>query len=150
MPGSLLEAHHIAVNTIGTGEFFKAIREDEMLVRNHGQEYWSWPQWDRFFELAEKHSMTAIDTYRSGGKDVAYMHFSHLGNALRIQWGRVRDAKNAGLSSYEFWLQEKRREAADTKRQKDIENYQSMRIKRDAEQAEKSGKRYAQPADVTF
>lgn len=132
MPG-IIRAVEVAQNTLGPLSFFKAVREDEQLRRMPGQEYWSWPQWDRFFELAEEHGMNACDQYQAGGKTVTLLHFGALGTSILMDWRRVQAAKASGQSSYGFHMQEERRRAEEKRKMEEMEQYQQRRIAAEAQ-----------------
>lgn len=130
MPQGLIRSIDVAQHTIGPLSFFRAVRESAELKRQPGQEYWSWPQWEHFFALAEEHGMTACAQRVGGaGKTITELHFTALGTAMLALWRRVRKAQADTVSSYGFHLSEQKRWAAERAHLLEMEMYQQNRVR---------------------
>ena len=141
----LIRAQETAKHTIGPMSFYAAMNretaEGGFLFRTQQQWHWSWPQWDRFFALAEEHGMTAVDEYGEGKHYTAILHFKQTGNALLQSWRRVRAAKKARMTALEFHIAEGRRIAEEKQRLDEMIKYQETRRAAEMAASADSGQR---------
>lgn len=95
-----------------------------------------WPEWERFFEIAERHRMIVF----AGDGSIEGVAQGIIGRGLGMQYQRVKDALTEGISAYQFHLREQKAIEEFSRRQAERveQERQDLVERREREQNEKS------------